>query len=99
MTGHGYFREYLCKYGFDNEVNCSFYDNGNENAEYIFLYCHRFRLEHDLLDTVINERVAPDNIFSHMLRSVEVCYFVKMLSAKLIQELRRIERIHRTGIL
>ena len=45
LTGHGWFREYLCKYGHDNEVNCSFCDNGNENAEHVFFYCHRFGLE------------------------------------------------------
>ena len=75
MTGHGCFREYLCKYGHDNEVNCSFCDNGNENAEHVFFYCHRFRLECELLETMIDERVTLDNIVSHMLRSVEVWHY------------------------
>ena len=85
-------REYLCKYGHDNEVNCSFCDNGNENAEL------SIGLEHELFETMIDERVTPDNIVSHMLRSVEVWHYVKMLSAKVMQELRRMERARRTEI-
>ena len=99
MTGHGCFREYLCKYGHDNEeVNCSFCANGSEHAEHVFFYCHRFGLECELLETMIDERVTPDNIVSHMLRSVEVWHYVKMLSAKVMQELRRMERARRTEI-
>ena len=78
LTGHGCFREYLCKYGHDNEVNCSFCDNGNENAEHIFFYWHRFGLERELLETMIDERVTPDNIVSHIQRSVEVWCYVEM---------------------
>ena len=64
-------------------MNCSFCDNGNENAEHVFFYCHRFGLEREFLETIIDERVTPDNIVSHMLlRSVEVWHYVKMLSAK-----------------
>ena len=86
------------KYGHDNELNCSFCDNGNENAEHIFFYCHRFDLERELLETIIDERVTPDNIVSHMLRSVEVWHYVKMLSAMVMQELRRMKRARRTEI-
>ena len=35
---------------------------GNENAEHIFFYCHSFRFERKLLESMINERVTPDNI-------------------------------------
>ena len=98
MTGHGCFREYLCKYGRDNEVTCSSCDKGNENAEHIFFYCHRFVLERELLKTMVNERAIPDNIVSHMLRSVEVWHYAKMLSAKVMQELRRIGKTRRTEI-
>ena len=74
-------------------MNCSFCGNGNENAEHVFFYCHRFELERELLETMIDERVTtPDNIVSHMLRSVEVWHYVKLLSAKVMQELRRMER-------
>ena len=88
----------LCKYGHDNEVNCSICDNGNEIAEHIFFYCHRFRLECELLETMIDERAIPDDIVSHILRSVEVWHYVKMLSAKVMQELRNMERAGRTEI-
>ena len=44
-----------------------------------------------MLRTMINERVTPDNIVSHMLQSVEVWRCVKGLSAKVKQELRRKE--------
>ena len=98
LTGHGCFGEYLCKYGHDNEVNCSFCDNGNENAEHVFFYCQRFGLERELLAAMIDERVTPENIVSQMLRSVEVWHYVKMLSAKVMQELRRMERARRTEI-
>ena len=66
MTGHGCFREYLCKYNHDNAVNYSFCIN----AKHIFFYCHRFGLEHKFLATMINEGVTPDNIVSHMQPSV-----------------------------
>ena len=70
-----------------------FCDNENENAEHVFFYCHRLGLERELLETMIDERVTrPDNIVSHMLQSVEVWHYVKMLSAKVMQELRRMER-------
>ena len=95
LTEHGCFSEYLCKYGHDNEVNCSFFGNGNENAE----HCHRSGLERELLETMIDERVTPDNIVSHMLRSsVEVWHYVKMLSAKVMQELRSMKTARRTEI-
>ena len=47
---------------------------------------------------MINETVTPENIVSHILRSVEVLHYVKMLSAKVMQELRRIKRAPRTKI-
>ena len=74
-------------------MNCSFCGNGSENAERVFFYCHKFGLERELLEAMIDERVTPDNIVSHMLRSVEVWHYVKMLSAKVKQELRRMERL------
>ena len=90
LTGHACFREYLCKYDHhDNEVNCSFCGNGSENAEHVFFYCHRFGLERELLETMIYERVTPDNIVSHMLRSVEVWHYIKMLSAKVMHEIEK----------
>ena len=79
-------------------MNCSFCDHGNENAEHVFFYCHRFGLERELLEAMIDESVTPDNIVSHMLRSVEVWHYVKMLSAKVMQELRRMEKARRTEI-
>ena len=72
LTGHGCFREYLRKYGHDNEVNCSFCNNGNENAEHILFYCRRLRLLCELLEAMTNERVTPGNIVSHILRSAKV---------------------------
>ena len=42
----------------------------------------------------MKEEMTPDNIVLYMLRSIEVCLYVKMLSANVLQELRRIERIH-----
>ena len=54
-------------------------------------------MERELLETLDN-RFTPLNIVSHMLRSVEAWHYVKMLSAKAMQELRRIERPHRSGI-
>ena len=72
LKGNICFREYLCKYGHDHEVNSSFCGNGNENAEHIFVYCHRFEMERELIETMIDERVTPDNIVSHMLRSVDL---------------------------
>ena len=62
LTGHGYFREYLCKYGHDNEVNCSFCDNGSENAEHVFFYCHRFGLERELLELVVELIVVVNRL-------------------------------------
>ena len=56
LTGHGCFREYLCKYGHDNEVNCSFCGNGGENAEHVFFYCQRFGLERQVLEVMIDEK-------------------------------------------
>ena len=47
---------------------------------------------------MIYERVTPDNIVSHMLRFVEVGHYVKMMSAKVMQELRSIKRTSRTRI-
>ena len=79
LTGHGCFREYLCKHGHGNVVNCFFCDNGNESADHIFIYCLSFRLERVL--------------------SIEVWHYAKMLSANVMQELRRIERTRRTGIM
>ena len=46
-----------------------------------------------LVETMIDERVTSDNIVS-----VEVWHYVKMLSAKVMQELRRMERPRRTEI-
>ena len=43
----------------------------------IFFYCHWFRLERDLLETIIDERMTPDKIVSHTLRSVEVRQMLK----------------------
>ena len=43
--------------------------------------------------------INTDNIVSHMLQSVEIWQYVKRMSAKAMQELRRIERIRRTEIL
>ena len=39
-------------------------------------------MECELLETMIDARVTPDNIVSHILRSVEVWHYLKMLSAK-----------------
>ena len=47
---------------------------------------------------MIDARVTPDNIVSHMLRSVEVCHYVQILSAKVMHELRMMERARRTEI-
>ena len=52
-----------------------------------------------MLQAIINERRIPDNIVSHMLPSVEVWQYVKMMAAKMMQESRRTERIRRTEIL
>ena len=93
MTCHVSFRKYRCKYGHGIEVNGSFCDNENENAEHIFFYCHGFEFERELLEVMINEGVTPDNIVLHMLQSVEVLHYVKMLSANVMQELKRMERI------
>ena len=79
-------------------MNCFFCDNGNENAEHIFFYCHWFGLERKLLETMIDDRVTPDNIVLHMLWSIKVWHYVKMLSAKVMQELRRMEKARRLFI-
>ena len=44
LTGYGCFRKYVCKNG----------DNGNENTEKIFFYCHRFGLGRELFTYIID---------------------------------------------
>ena len=66
----------------DNEVTCSYVDNGNENADHFVLLPEIWI--GPLLATMINERVTPDNIVSHKMRSVAVWHSVKMLSANVM---------------
>lgn len=95
LTGHGCFREYLYKYGHDNGVMCSFCGNENENALHIFFYCPRYNIERSQIEQQIAERLSPDNIVLHMLRSKQVWLAVKKLTAEVLTELRKMERIRK----
>ncbi len=91
LTGHGCFREYLHKYGHDDSTNCSFCDSSGENALRIFFSCSRYGNYRGNVEKLIAERVTPDNIVRHMIKSKLVWDRVRMWSAIVLQELRRKE--------
>nr|AMS38371.1 hypothetical protein [Bactrocera tryoni] len=96
LTGHGCFREYLYRFGHDDDTKCSFCSSANENAEHIFFFCSRYVVERTTIEGIINQRMTPDNIVSHMLRSQLVWAKMKEWAAIALQELRIKERQRRS---
>ena len=88
LTGHGCFREYLYKYGHDDETNCSFCGNSVENALHIFFSCQRYAIERADLENLTMEPVIPVRL---MTESKLVSDRVRAWCAIALQELRRNE--------
>ncbi|CAD7001750.1 unnamed protein product [Ceratitis capitata] len=95
LSGHGCFREYLYRFGHDDGTGCSFCNSAAENVEHIFFSCLRYEVERSTIEQLINERMTPDNIVSHMLQSRLVWAKMKEWAAIALQELRLKERQRR----
>uniref|UniRef100_A0A034WR48 Putative 115 kDa protein in type-1 retrotransposable element R1DM n=1 Tax=Bactrocera dorsalis TaxID=27457 RepID=A0A034WR48_BACDO len=91
LTGHGCYRDYLYKYGHDDETNCSFCSNSNENALHIFFFCPKYEKERLEIESVINDRVTPENIVAYMIESKVVWNRMRAWAAIAMQELRKKE--------
>ena len=69
LSGYGCFMEYLYKYSPDKAEMCSYCDSERENTKHVFFLWPQYETERKYLEPQIFERLTPENLVLHMLRS------------------------------
>nr|BAC57902.1 reverse transcriptase [Anopheles gambiae] len=90
LSGHGFFRDYLCRNGFTSSPDCQRCSGVPETAEHAMFECPRFaEVRQQLLGEGITDPVRPENLQQHLLRDAEswsrICEAAKRITASLQQ--------------
>lgn len=99
LSGHGCFREYLHKYGHDNQDECPTCTGEKENAEHVFFHCPRYATERTRIEDSVLDPITPENIVKHMLKTEKVWDDVKSWCATIMKDLRREERRRKNDVI
>ncbi|XP_053947715.1 eye-specific diacylglycerol kinase-like [Anastrepha ludens] len=90
----------VCRDGFNHENNpyCDYCD-GNilEDVHHIFFTCSRFRSAKERLYRTFGEPPSPETFVHHMLRSKEQWNAASDLVAKIMKEMKRLERLRHSN--
>ena len=88
LSGHGFFRDYLCHNGFTSSPDCQLCVGVPETAEHAFFECPRFAaVRQELLGEGGPDPVCPDTLQRHLLRDADswsrICEAAKRITAQL----------------
>lgn len=76
----------------EDSSECLTYPGIVEDAEHVFLACLYFNLQRDALETVIKQKVKPDNLVGMMLSLKGSWEVASTFAKEVLQVLRRAER-------
>ena len=68
LSGHGYFRQYLCRAGKVTTPNCKFCGDERDDVEHTFYACPRWAADRERLETDAGSPLTPDNTTTLMLK-------------------------------
>nr|XP_041633490.1 uncharacterized protein LOC121503274 [Drosophila kikkawai] len=93
LSGHGYFRSYLKRYGHDSEDHCPECGTGvKENVHHVLFECHRFYHERLALEEVVGVAIgAVVAVVPTMLSSQKAWDATAMFVASVMKTLRTLE--------
>lgn len=71
LSGHGCFRAYLHRFGYEESPDCPADCGVAEDAEYVFFQYSRFDVDQDKLKDALGEAPTPDKLVQSMLAADE----------------------------
>ena len=85
LSGHGFFRDYLCNMGFTSSPDCPWCPGAAETAEHAVFQCPRFAaVREELLGSEGPNPVTPDSLQASLLQSPErwsqICEAAKQIT-------------------
>lgn len=92
LTGHGCFRSYLYKRGYDTSPECPMCSGVMEDAKHVMFECPRFDNIRSELNILAGVTIDESNIIDEMLASSEKWKAIADAAARISKELRRQER-------
>jgi len=95
LSGHGCFRQYLCRFGHDSSPICSWCGTASEDAEHIVFVCGRFEAHRNELRRFAGQQLTPSNLVEVITGCAEIWTAFNNFAAIVMKELRRCERERR----
>ncbi|GBP29076.1 hypothetical protein EVAR_10892_1 [Eumeta japonica] len=92
LSGYGCFRAYLHRFKRDDSPECPSCPGKPEDAEHVFFMCRRFNLQHDELETILNQRIQPKTLVEAMLSTKAAWNTTSTFATEVLTDLRSIER-------
>lgn len=90
LSGHGFFRDYLCRMRFTSTPECPRCSHEADTAEHAFFHCPAFAaVRHRLLNGSGIENLSPENLASHLLRDQRSWSTITELAAIITSTLQR----------
>ncbi|XP_049300385.1 uncharacterized protein LOC125773783, partial [Anopheles funestus] len=88
LSGHGFFRDYLCRMGFTSSPDCPRCPGVAETAEHVVFCCPRFAAEREVLfEAGRSNQITPEGFEAALLESPErwsgICEFVARITDEL----------------
>ncbi|KAH8316569.1 hypothetical protein KR067_010713, partial [Drosophila pandora] len=98
LSGHGCFRSYLKRFGHEREDGCPSCGRGvMEDAYHVLFDCRRFDEDRSNLEESLEEIFSPERMVPLMMESGRKWEATAKFVAKVMKELRALERVRNGG--